>query len=76
MKQIIPEQKVMVEVEISGHIQTREGFDSVFYSGFVDNKFTHRAIVHVGEDMSWQWCRSEQEAEDWINYRLRKYIAS
>lgn len=73
MKQIIPEQKVMIEVEISGHIQTREEFDSVVYGGFLENKFTHRAIIHIGDKMNWQWCRSEQEAEDWVNYRVRKY---
>lgn len=74
MKKVIPEQKVTVKIKISGHIQTREEFDDVVYGGFVDEKFTHRAIVHIDDEMNWQWCRSEQEAEDWISYRLRKYL--
>ena len=73
MKQIIPEQKVMVEVKISGHVSSREELSQfLFLEPYSDHKF--RGVVHIDGNMEWQWAKTEEEAEEWVKRKLSKYI--
>jgi SOS response regulatory protein OraA/RecX len=73
MKEIIPNQKVQIEVEISGHVTSREELSEyLFAPPYRGHKF--RGVVHIDDHMEWEWFSEEEGAEDWVKNKLNKYI--
>lgn len=72
MKDIVPSQKINIEIDISAHISTREELGEYLYLASYSGK-RYRGCVHIGDTMYWEWAETEEKAKAWIKKTLLKY---
>ncbi len=64
------------EIEVSAHVTSRkELFERSIVGSYMygsGNLLNWRAVVHIGERMEWQWCKTKKEADAWCIARLPK----